>query len=472
MSDKPWGGRFEERTSPRIEAYTSSLAEDARLLRFDVAGSIAHARMLGQQGLLSAAEAQRIEQGLREVLRTFEAGQPFDPALEDVHMNVEAALTKHIGEPGKKLHTGRSRNDQVALDLRLAARERALACAQACLDLHALLCEQAEQHLRDPMPGFTHLQRAMPVTLGHHLLARAAQLERDAQRFLAAFDQANLCPLGAGALAGASLPLDRELPARLLGFDGLVEHSMDAVSDRDFLLQGASAAAQCMVHVSGFAEELVLWATPEFGYLRLGDAVSTGSSLMPQKKNPDPLELMRAKAMRVQAALAALLGIASKLPLAYNRDLQETKPLFLGAMDFTEQSVLALGEVLARSAFDPQRMAAALDDGATQATALAEHLVRAGVPFREAHEAVGRLVRGASGKPLGTLAREDLARAHPALASALPLLQHRGPPERGTRGGPADAPRLLALAREHEKELRAGLATRAEKHGAVDRLLQ
>jgi argininosuccinate lyase len=471
MSSKPWGGRFDEATSKRVEAYTSSLAEDARLVPFDIAGSIAHARMLGAVGLLTPQDAQRIEDGLREVHRGLSAGQvKLDPALEDVHMNVEALLTKSIGEPGKRLHTGRSRNDQVALDMRLLARERTLACAQACLRVHASLLALAEQHARDAMPGYTHLQRAMPVTLGHHLLARAAQLERDALRFLDAFDAANRSPLGAGALAGASLPLDRELPAKLLGFDGLVENSLDAVSDRDFLLQGAGAAAQCMVHLGGFAEELVLWATAEFGFLDLGDEVSTGSSLMPQKKNPDPLELMRAKAARVQAAHGALLGICSKLPLAYNRDLQETKPLFLGAMDFTEASLLVLDEVLRHSRFRPAPMAQALADGATLATALAEHLVRAGVPFREAHEAIGRLVK--QGKPLAALGEDDLAKAHPGLRGASTLLRAPGPPAQGTRGGPADVPRLLALGQQEAQALRERWEQRQAKHAAVERLLQ
>jgi argininosuccinate lyase len=390
-------------------------------------------------------------------------------------MNVEALLTKAVGEPGKRLHTGRSRNDQVALDLRLLARERALACAEASLALHGTLLALAERHARDPMPGLTHLQRAMPVTLGHHLLARAAQLERDAHGFLAAFDAANRSPLGAGALAGSGLPIDRALPAQLLGFDGLVENSLDAVSDRDFLLQGCGAAAQCMVHLSGFAEELVLWATPEFGYLRLGDAVSTGSSLMPQKKNPDPLELLRAKAARVQGGLAALLGICSKLPLAYNRDLQETKPIFIAAMDLTARSLRVLDEVLRRSAFEPAAMARALEDGSAMATALAEHLVRAGVPFREAHEVVGRLVRSAQerGLPLSALDAGQLSAAHPALAGADALLRRPGPPEQGSRGGPsqAEVARLLALARDAGAGLRRDAAARAAKHAAVERLL-
>jgi argininosuccinate lyase len=477
MSRKPWGGRFAEGTSPRIEAFTSSLAEDARLLRFDVAGSIAHARMLGQVGLLQPREAQSIEQGLRSVLRGLEAGElRLDPALEDVHMNVEALLTKQVGDAGKRLHTGRSRNDQVALDLRLLARERALACAHACLTLHATLAELAARHTQDAMPGLTHLQRAMPVTLGHHLLARAAQLERDAARFLAAFDEANRSPLGAGALAGSSLPLDREAPAKLLGFDGLVENSLDAVSDRDFLLQGAGAAAQCMVHLSGLAEELVLWATPEFGYLLLGDRVATGSSLMPQKRNPDPLELARAKGARVHAAVMALLGIASKLPLAYNRDLQEAQAPYLGAMDLTEQSLLAVDEVLRESRFQPDAMRRALEDGSAQATLLAEHLVRSGVPFREAHEVVGRLVRAAAekGEPLAALGAEQLAQAHPALADAAKLLRSLGPPEDGTRGGPSapEVQRLLETAQAHESSLQEQLHARAAKHAAVDSLLR
>lgn len=477
MARKPWGGRFDKATSPRVEAFTSSLAEDARLLRFDVAGSIAHARMLGRAGLLSKGEASRIEDGLREVLRGLETGEVrLDPALEDVHMNVEALLTKQVGEAGKRLHTARSRNDQVALDLRLLARDRTLACAEACIALHRTLLDLAKEHADAPMSGFTHLQRAQPVTLGHHLLARAAQVERDGARFLAAFDAANLSPLGAGALAGSSLSTDRLMPAKLLGFDGLVEHSMDAVSDRDFLLQGASAAAQCMVHLSGFAEELVLWSTPEFGYLHLDDSVATGSSLMPQKKNPDPLELTRAKAARVTGALVSLLGITSKLPLAYNRDLQEVKVPFLGALDATEQSLLVLQEVLERSRFDTEAMARALEDGATQATALAEHLVRAGVPFREAHEVVGRLVKQAAerGEPLSAMPKEFLAKAHPAFTEgAHRLLRHVAPPAKSSRGGPSpgEVKRLLTASRIEARSLRAQAAARRRKHAALERLL-
>jgi argininosuccinate lyase len=477
MARKPWGGRFESGTSPTIEAFTSSLQEDQRLLRFDVAGSIAHARMLGSVGLLTKVEAQRIEQGLRDVLRGLESGElRVDHGLEDVHMNVEALLTKQVGDAGKRLHTARSRNDQVALDLRLLARDQALALADAALAAHATLLDLAAEHARAPMSGFTHLQRAQPVTLGHHLLARASQLERDVVRFLAAFDAANLSPLGAGALAGSALGTDRALPAKLLGFDGLVENSIDAVSDRDFLLQGASAAAQCMVHVGGFAEELVLWSTPEFGYVALDDAVATGSSLMPQKKNPDPLELMRAKGARVAAAVGALLGILGKLPLAYNRDLQEAKPLFIGATDITVASLRALDEVLHHAAFDTGRMAAALEDGATMATALAEHLVRAGVPFREAHEVVGKLVGEAArrGVALSSLADADLVRAHPGLAGAGALLRKPGPPAKGSRGGPSptEVARLLALGKKQHKALQAQAGARRRKHAAVEELLR
>ncbi|HEX7126349.1 MAG TPA: argininosuccinate lyase, partial [Thermodesulfobacteriota bacterium] len=334
MSDKPWGGRFEAGTDRLVEAFTASVHYDRRLALYDIEGSIAHATMLGAVGLLGAAEAETIVRGLEQIRAEVEAGR-FDwrADLEDVHMNIERRLVALVGEVGGKLHTARSRNDQVALDLRLYMRDAVDRLREAAAGLQRALGEVAAKHVDAVMPGYTHLQRAQPVLFAHHLLAYHEMLERDRGRLADARRRINVLPLGAGALAGTPLPIDRHMVARLLGFDGVAENSLDAVADRDGHLELLSALAICQVHLSRLAEELVLWTSSEFGFVELSDAFATGSSIMPQKKNPDVAELIRGKAGRVVGDLVSLLAVVKGLPLAYNRDLQEDKEPLFDAVD-------------------------------------------------------------------------------------------------------------------------------------------
>ncbi|MER3406520.1 MAG: argininosuccinate lyase, partial [Chloroflexota bacterium] len=327
---KLWGGRFEKPTDKLVEAYTASIPFDWRLYSYDIAGSIAHCRMLGRRGIISPDEAEQIIQALQEIRRELDmlaaAGAPApDPVLEDVHTMIEARLREKVGDLAGKLHTARSRNDQVALDERLYLREAIAGVAEQALKLQGVLLDLAAQHVDTIMPGYTHLQRAQPVTLGHHLLAYFEMLDRDLARLRDCFGRVNVLPLGAGALAGVPFPIDRQMVARELGFERVAANSIDAVADRDHLLEFHAAAAIIMVHLSRLAEEMVLWSTAEFGFLELDDAFATGSSIMPQKKNPDPAELARGKTGRVYGHLMALLTTMKGLPLAYNRDMQEDK---------------------------------------------------------------------------------------------------------------------------------------------------
>ncbi|HEX6989073.1 MAG TPA: argininosuccinate lyase, partial [Bacillota bacterium] len=379
-----------------------------------------------------------IVQGLEGLLADWRAGRiQLDPRLEDVHMNVERLLEQRVGEPARRLHTARSRNDQVALDLRLYLRRRTAGLRRAIARLVGVLCDLAEQHAETVMPGYTHLQRAQAVTLGHHLLAYAEMLNRDDQRFADAARRMGESPLGAGALAGTSLPIDRERTAADLGFDGVTANSLDAVADRDFAVEFLAAAAILMMHLSRLGEELVLWSTQEFGFLTFSDAYATGSSMMPQKKNPDIAELVRGRAGRVYGDLVALLVVLKGLPLSYNRDLQEDKRPVIDAADTCDACLMILADALAGARFDTERMAAAAADPALGATDLAEYLVERGVPFREAHHVVGRLVAETGG--LKRLDLETLQRHHPAFAAdALDRLDPgRAVRARNLPGGPA-----------------------------------
>jgi argininosuccinate lyase len=414
---KAWGGRFTQATDAKVEDFTQSVSYDRRLYRQDIRGSIAHARMLEAAGVLSAAERDAIVAGLQEIEREIEAGRfVWSAEREDVHLNIEARLTERIGEAGKKLHTGRSRNDQVATDLRLYLREAIDGIRAALLDLQGVLVEVAEREAGTVMPGFTHMQVAQPVTLGHHLLAWVEMLERDLGRFADARARLNVLPLGSAALAGTSFPLDREMVARELGFERISGNSLDAVSDRDFALEFAAAAAVLMVHLSRVAEELVLWASEGFRFIEIADAFCTGSSIMPQKKNPDVAELLRGKAGRVSGALVALLMLMKGQPLAYNRDNQEDKEPLFDVADTVRASVTVLAAMLPAVAFRRDRMREMAARGHATATDLAEYLVRRGVPFRDAHAAVGATVRFAieQGKQLGELSLAELRRFAPA----------------------------------------------------------
>ena len=415
--DKLWSGRFERPTDEAVEAYTSSIDIDRRMVREDIAGSIAHARMLATQGIIPAEDAERIVTGLEAVLGEVERGEyVFDPSLEDVHMNVEARLTALIGpEAAGKLHTARSRNDQVALDVRLFTLRAIEETVAGIRRLQGALLDLAEKHLDDVLPGYTHLQRAQPVVLGHHFLAYVEMLERDAGRFQDCARRTAVSPLGSGALAGVPYALDREAVAAELGLPAISENSLDAVSDRDFVVEYEAAAAICMMHLSRMAEEIVLWSTPEFGFLTLDDAFATGSSIMPQKKNPDVAELARGKTGRVYGNLMAILTILKALPLSYNRDLQEDKPGLFDTVDTLTSTLDVMARMLPTITYHTDRMRAVARANYALATDVADYLARKGLPFREAHHAVGALVGYAvkQGKELHELSLDEYRRFSP-----------------------------------------------------------
>ena len=392
--EKPWSGRFARPTDAAVEAFTASIDVDRRLYAYDIAGSIAHARMLAHVKVLSEKECDAIVQGLESIKSEIEAGKfPWESRLEDVHMNIEARLIDQIGEVGKKLHTGRSRNDQVATDMRFYVRDSIDALCQRIARVQAALLAVAERETDTIMPGFTHLQAAQPVTFGHHMLAWFEMLSRDHARMKDCRKRVNILPLGAAALAGTSYPIDREYAARLLGFDGVAENSLDAVSDRDFAIEFVAATAQLMTHLSRFCEEIILWVSTAFGFIELGDDLCTGSSIMPQKKNPDVAELIRGKTGRVNGALVALLTVMKAQPLAYNRDNQEDKEPVFDAGDTVSTSLDVFVELLEGMKLDRDAMLRVAQDGFTTATDLADYLVRKGIAFRDAHEIVGNLVR-------------------------------------------------------------------------------
>jgi argininosuccinate lyase len=419
-SRKLWGGRFKAATDPTVERFSASIHFDQALARYDIRGSIAHARMLGRTDLIPAADADALVAGLEKIAREIEAGEfPFDPALEDIHMNIEARLSETVGPVAGRLHTGRSRNDQVATDLALYLRDACGAAQRGILDLRAVLVERASEHIDTVLPGYTHMQRAQPVRLAHHWLAFFELLGRDAQRFADASTRLMECPLGSGAIAGSTLPLDRGDTAAALGFDAPTRNSMDSVSARDGALEVMSAAAICMVGLSRLAEELVIWSTTEFGFVELADAYSTGSSLMPQKKNPDVPELVRGKTGRVVGNLVSLLTTLKGLPMTYNRDMQEDKePLFDSVATLSDSLEVMAGSI-ATLTVNVDRMADAAQDPMLLATDLAEALVCEGVPFREAHETVGRIVAHCveGGHDLAELSRETLQGFHKAFTA-------------------------------------------------------
>jgi argininosuccinate lyase len=390
---KPWGGRFKATTNRFVEEYTASVGFDQRLYHHDIAGSIAHAQMLAHVGVLTEDECKKIVSGLEAIRDDIQRGDfAWSVELEDVHMNIEARLTDRIGDVGKKLHTGRSRNDQVATDIRLWLRDEADLLCASLLELQRTLLDLAEREADTIMPGFTHLQTAQPVTFGHHMLAWFEMLERDRQRFIDCRKRINIMPLGAAALAGTTFPIDRQFTAGLLGFDSVAENSLDAVSDRDFAIEFNAAAAILMMHFSRFSEELVLWSSSQFNFVDLGDSYCTGSSIMPQKKNPDVPELVRGKSGRVYGNLTALLTLMKSQPLAYNKDNQEDKEPLFDTVDTLLASVRLYAEMMAQITVKHAVMHAAAAAGFSTATDLADYLVRKGVAFRDAHEIVGKSV--------------------------------------------------------------------------------
>jgi argininosuccinate lyase len=392
--DKLWGGRFTQPTDKFVEEFTASINFDKRLYHQDIRGSIAHATMLGKQGIISIEDVESIVTGLKAILDKIEAGTfDFSVSLEDIHMNIEARLSERIGDAGKRLHTGRSRNDQVALDIRLYLRDE-LVEISAYIDLliDALLF-QAEENLSVIMPGFTHMQTAQPILFSHHMLAYLEMLKRDKGRMEDCLKRTNVMPLGAGALAGTTFPIDREYVAELLDFPEVTRNSLDSVSDRDFALEFCAASSILMMHLSRFSEELILWSTSEFKFVELSDSFCTGSSIMPQKKNPDVPELVRGKTGRVYGNLMSLLTVMKSLPLAYNKDMQEDKEPLFDTIDTVKGCLKVFADMVREMRVNPVRMKTAAASGFSTATDVADYLVRKGVPFRDAHEVVGKAVR-------------------------------------------------------------------------------
>jgi argininosuccinate lyase len=413
MQDKSkgWSGRFNEPVAELVKRYTASVEFDQRLAEFDIQGSLAHVRMLGAQGIIDTTDVVAIERGLGEILQEIRAGQfEWLLDLEDVHLNIEKRLTDKVGDAGKRLHTGRSRNDQVATDVRLWLRATVDDVLARIRRLQASILDLAEQHADTVMPGFTHLQVAQPVTFGHHLLAYFEMLKRDGERFADARKRINRLPLGAAALAGTSYPIDREAVARELGFDGVCENSLDAVSDRDFAIEFTACAALVMTHLSRFSEELILWSSPRFGFVDIADRFCTGSSIMPQKKNPDVPELVRGKTGRVNGHLVALLTLMKSQPLAYNKDNQEDKEPLFDTADTLLITLEIYADMLRGIEVNKAAMRQAAAEGFATATDLADYLVKKGLPFRDAHEAVAQAVRHAEaqGCDLSTLPLGDL----------------------------------------------------------------
>ena len=417
--NKAWSGRFNEPVSELVKRYTASVDFDKRLAVFDIQGSLAHSKMLGAQGIISQEDVAKIAQGLNEILQEIQSGQfEWRLDLEDVHLNIEKRLTDKIGDAGKRLHTGRSRNDQVSTDVRLWLRAVADDVILGIRKLQTSIVDLAEEHFDTAMPGFTHLQVAQPVTFGHHLLAYFEMLQRDAARFADARKRINRLPLGAAALAGTSYPINREMVAKELGFDGVCENSLDAVSDRDFAIEFTAAAALVMTHLSRFSEELILWSSPRFAFVDIADRFCTGSSIMPQKKNPDVPELVRGKTGRVTGHLMALLTLMKSQPLAYNKDNQEDKEPLFDTADTLLVTLEIYADMLRGIKVNKEAMRKAATEGFATATDLADYLVKKGMPFRDAHEVVALAVRHAvdKGCDLSDLSLAELQKFSPQIA--------------------------------------------------------
>ncbi len=415
---KPWSGRFEKPTEPSVEDFTESISFDWQLYKYDIQGSIAHVTMLATCGLITEKEKEAIIKGLEEIEKEIDQGNfSFNKELEDIHMNIEEALTRKVGETGKKLHTARSRNDQIALDLRLWTRGNIKQISLLIEALQLELVRKGSSYAKIILPGFTHLQHAQPVLLAHYLLAYVEMLERDKERLADSLKRVNRSPLGACALAGTTLPTDAKVTAQLLGFPEICSNSIDAVSDRDFCLEFASNMSILSMHLSRMAEEWILWASPEFDFIELEESLCTGSSIMPQKRNPDVLELIRAKCARTYGNLTFLFTLMKALPLSYNRDLQEDKVAIFDIADTIKKSLTLLKKIVCGTTFKFENIAQACEKGFLDATILAEYLVIKGLPFREAHEVVGKIVRKAlqGNKTLKDLSLNELKKFSPCI---------------------------------------------------------
>ena len=451
-TDKPWGGRFTEKTAPAAETFSASIHYDMRLYRHDIAGSKAHAKMLAKIGLLTEAELEQILGGLAEIESEIENNVfVFRPELEDIHMNIEKALVEKVGQAGEKLHTARSRNDQVALDMRLYLRDESQHLMALLSDLQKGFVALAREYLGVIMPGYTHLQRAQPVLLSHHLLAYYEMFRRDKERLRDCLKRINVLPLGSGALAGTSLPIDRDFVARELEFPAVSANSMDAVSDRDFMVEFLAACGLIQIHLSRFSEELVLWTSQEFKFVEIADRFCTGSSIMPQKKNPDIPELVRGKSGRVIGNLMSLLTVLKGLPMTYNRDLQEDKEPVFDSVDTVSRSLAVMVELLSGLSFNREILAHATERGFMTATDLAEYLVRKDIPFRQAHAIVGQAVAYclANAKELTDLTLQELQEFSDTIAEdVFEFLGVAGSVNsRNTYGGTAGSAVIQALAK-------------------------
>jgi len=416
MAEKLWKGRFTEKTAKVVERFTASIDVDKRLYRYDIEGSIAHGRMLAKTGIISEEDGDALVQGLNQIRREIDAASfQFDDQLEDIHMHIESRLFEIAGKVAQKLHTARSRNDQVALDVRMYLRDALTDLIRRLVGLQRVLVELAKTHIDVLIPGYTHLQRAQPVLLAHHFMAYVEMFYRDTQRLGECRVRTNVMPLGSAALAGTPFPIDRAYVAELLEFPAISANSLDAVSDRDFIIEFLSAAGLCMMHLSRLSEEMILWSTTEFGFIELPDAFATGSSIMPQKKNPDVPELVRGKTGRVFGHLMALLTLMKALPLSYNRDLQEDKAALFDAVDTLTACVEVYSQMLPSIRIRPRRMEEAASTGYINATDFADYLVRQGLPFREAHHCVGQAVRLGldRGKELHELSLAELQTCSP-----------------------------------------------------------
>ena len=468
MKQALWSGRFEGGMDDSTLAFTCSLDTDSRMAFYDVMGSLAHARMLKACGIISPKDADDIIEGLKAILKQVEAGTfEFDRSREDVHTCIEFALTEMIGPDGGRLHTARSRNDQVATDFRMYLRDAALHAAGAADDLMMALIRIAETNGETVMPGFTHMQHAQPVTLAQHMLAHAFRFSRDADRFMDAFRRMDKCPLGCAALAGTTFPIDRGMTAKALGFREPTENSMDSVSDRDFATELAYCCAQMQIHLSSLCEELVLWSSQEFAFIEMDDRYTTGSSIMPQKKNPDIAELVRGKTGQVLGSLTAMLVMTKGLPLTYNRDLQEDKAPVMDAMDIVISSAGMMAKVVSTTAFHKDRMSSVTSEGQINATDLADYLVTKGVPFREAHGIVGAAVRRSidTGVNLKDMSLEQLKEFSPLIEEdvfqVLPVM--RCVERRNSYGGTSPASTDVQISKAVEQLMLRDEAIRQEQ---------
>lgn len=453
---KLWGGRFAKGTDRLVEDFHSSISFDRRLYKQDIEGSMAHARMLGKQGIISYDEARQIVEALAVILEDIEAGKvEFEVAAEDIHMNIEKILTARIGDLGRKLHTARSRNDQVALDVRMYLKEEIKETIILLVKTQEVILDKAAAHLNTIMPGYTHLQRAQPITLAHHLMAYFQMFMRDIERLKDCCKRTDVLPLGSGALAGTTFPLDRQYVADQLGFAAITENSLDGVSDRDFAVEFCAAASLIMMHLSRFCEELILWSSSEFSFIEMDDAYSTGSSIMPQKKNPDVAELIRGKTGRVYGDLMSLLTVMKSLPLAYNKDMQEDKEALFDAIDTVKGCLTVFAPMLETVRVNNEAMDRAARGGFTNATDVADYLAKKGVPFRQAHEIVGKLVLSCikAGRNLDDMSLDEYRAVAPVFEADIhdAISVERCVEARNIPGGPAAEQVKEAVARGRGK---------------------